>query len=325
MRNLRLIALISLVLVACNAQNNTQNIIITTNTSPPPSNNNLPQVVATTSILCDLTKQVAANTINLTCLIPPDTNPNRYQPKPEDRKAINQAKLILYNGYNLEPEAFKLIKASQSRAPKIAVGERAVPKPQVIQQGNRRFTNPYLWHDAKNTVTMVSIISNNLKKIAPKNVGLYTKNSQKVQSEITQLDKWIKLQIASIPASQRKLITSHQELGYYTKAYALSYQVALDASNQENFPSSSSTALINNLKQARVPTIFAETNINSGLKSALTIQVDVRVSERPIFADNLGLPGSESDTYQKMMVANTRTIVEGLGGTYLIFEPIARK
>ncbi len=324
MRNLRLILLIPLLLVACNAQNNTQNVIITTNTSPPPSNNNLPQVVATTSILCDLTKQIAENTINLTCLIPPDTNPNRYRPKPEDSKAINQAKLILYNGYNLEPEAFKLIKASQNRALKIAVAERAVSKPQVIQQGNRRFTNPYLWHDAKNAVSMVYIISNNLKKIAPKNAGLYTRNSQKVQSEIAQLDKWIKLRIATIPASQRKLITSHQELGYYTKAYALSYQIVSGASNEENFPSPSSTALINNLKLARVPTIFVETNINSNL-NALTKQVDVRVSELPIFANNLGLPGSESDTYQKMMVANTRTIVEGLGGTYLIFEPIARK
>lgn len=325
MRNLRLILLTPIALVACNAQNNTQNIIITTNTSPSPSNNNLPKVVATTSILCDLTKQIAENTISLTCLIPPDTDPSRYQPKPEDRKAINQAKLILYNGYNLEPETFKLIKASQNRGLKIAVGERAVPKPQFIQQGDRRFINPYIWHDAKNATLMAIIISNNLKKIAPKNAGLYTKNSQRVQSEIVQLDKWIKSRIATIPASQRKLITNHQELGYYTKAYALSYQIAPGVSNQENFPSPSTTALINNLKQARVPTIFAENNVNADLKSALTKQVDVRVSERPIFTNNLGLPESESNTYQKMMVANTRTFVEGLGGTYLIFEPIARK
>ena len=31
----------------------------------------LPKIVATTSVLCDLTKQIAAKTINLTCLTPP--------------------------------------------------------------------------------------------------------------------------------------------------------------------------------------------------------------------------------------------------------------
>lgn len=325
MRNLRLILLIQFLLVACNAQTNTRNIIITTSTTPT-INNNLPQVVVTTSVLCDLTKQIAADTINLTCIIPPDNNPIGYQPKPEDSKAINRAKLILYNGYNLEPQAFKLIKASKNPALKIAVGERAVPKPQFIQQGNQKFINPYLWHDAKNATTMVDIISNNLKKVVPKNAGLYTKNSQKLKSEITQLDKWIRLRIASIPTSQRKLITTHPELGYYTSSYGLSYQiVTLDAGSQQKSLSPTSTALINNIKQTRIPTIFAENNINPSLIATFKKQADVRISERPIFANNLGLPGSESDTYQKMMVANTRTIVEGLGGTYLIFEPIAKK
>jgi manganese/iron transport system substrate-binding protein len=324
MRNLSLVLLIPFLLVACNGQSNTRNIIITTtNSSPTPTKDNLPQVVVTTSVLCDLTKQIAIDTINLTCIIPANINPVRYQPKPEDTKAINQAKLILYNGYNLEPQTLKLIKSSKNTVSKIAVGERIAT--QVIRQGNQKSSNPYLWHDAKNTAIMVDIISGSLKKIAPKNANLYTKKSQKLKNEITQLDKWIKSRIASIPKSQRRLITSHQELAYYTKAYGLSYQVvALNTSPQKSLLPTS-TALINNLRQTKARTIFAENNINPTLAATFQKQADVRISERPIFADNLGLPGSESDTYQKMMVANTRTIVEGLGGTYLIFQPIAKK
>ena len=52
-------------------------------------NKNLPQVVATTSVLCDLTKQVAGETINLTCLIPPGLNPSIYEPTSEDIQAID--------------------------------------------------------------------------------------------------------------------------------------------------------------------------------------------------------------------------------------------
>ncbi|MEY3334897.1 MAG: hypothetical protein RLZZ176_3202, partial [Cyanobacteriota bacterium] len=47
----------------------------------------------------------------------------------------------------------------------------------------------------------------------------------------------------------------------------------------------------------------------------------VKVFERPLYIDGLGKPGSDGETYQKMMTANTRIIIEGLGGTYLKFEP----
>lgn len=47
----------------------------------------------------------------------------------------------------------------------------------------------------------------------------------------------------------------------------------------------------------------------------------MRVSPRDLFADGLGEAGGDGDTYQKMLVANTRTIVEGLGGKYSAFKP----
>ncbi len=45
----------------------------------------------------------------------------------------------------------------------------------------------------------------------------------------------------------------------------------------------------------------------------------MKVSQREIYADGLGEAGSEADTYQKMLIANTQTIVEGLGGKYTAF------
>lgn len=65
-------------LVGCNSASQTTNSAVT-NTA---TNKDLPQVIATTNILCDLTEQIAANTINLTCLVPPGTDPHLYQPKP---------------------------------------------------------------------------------------------------------------------------------------------------------------------------------------------------------------------------------------------------
>jgi ABC-type Zn uptake system ZnuABC Zn-binding protein ZnuA len=88
-----------------------------------------PSVVATTSILCDVTRQIVQETIALTCLLQPGADPHLYSASPQDRKAIEGASLILYAGYNFEPNLIRLIQASPNQAVKVAVSEKAVPNP----------------------------------------------------------------------------------------------------------------------------------------------------------------------------------------------------
>ncbi len=289
-------------------------------------NDNLPQVVVTTTVLCDLTKQVAGNTINLTCLISPDADPHLYRPKPEDRQAIEQANLILYSGYNLEPALIKIIKASKKPTPKIAVGQLAVPKPQKFQKGGKKITDPHLWHNTKNASRMVEVISSNLGKLEPSNAETYRGNARQIKSELIQMDSWIKSTVASIPEKQRKLFTNHNALGYYAKAYGMSLPGTLEGISTEEKPTDARVKnLVTGIKRAKVPTIFAETTINSKLIESIAREAKVNVSDRKLYADGLGEPGTDGDTYQKMMVANTRTIAEGLGGTYLMFEAKASR
>ncbi|BAU06522.1 metal ABC transporter solute-binding protein, Zn/Mn family [Fischerella sp. NIES-3754] len=311
-------------LVGCNYAGNLVGPSSPTTVSSSETNNNLPKVVATTSVLCDLVKQVAENTINLTCLISPDTDPDRYQPKPEDSQAIEQAKVIFFNGYNLEPSLFKLIKASKNGAAKIAVAQRAVPKPLKYQKNGKLVSNPYVWHDPKNGIKMTEVISSNLSKAIPENATLYGRNTQKIKKELNQLNVWIKLRVDSIPASNRRLATTNNAMAYYAKAYNITSINALESINTNSKPTPAKVkAVAREIRRSKVPTIFVDTTTNSNVIKTVAKQADVKVSERKLLTDNLGKPGNYGDTYQKMLTANTRTIVEGLGGTYLIFEPQA--
>ncbi len=282
---------------------------------------NLPRVVATTSILCDLTRQVAENTINLICLGSPGNDSYLYQPRPEDREAIAQADIILHSGYNLKPEFSKIVAESQNSAPKIAVSQLAVSQPQQFQASGKNLTNPHIWHNPQNTIKMVEVISKNLEKLAPDNATLYSGNAKLIKNELTQLDSWIKSRIETIPANQRKLATTSNVLNYYTTAYKIPLVGLNGISNQVNPTDTQIQNWAKTIQQAQVPTIFAETTINSELIEPVATKANVRLSKRQLYTYGLGEPGSEADTYQKIMVANTRTIVEGLGGTYLIFVP----
>ena len=308
-----------------------------------------PLVVATTSVICDLTKQVAAQTVDLKCLVDAGQDPHTYQPKPDDRKAIEQANLVLYGGYNFEPGIIKLVQASSNEAPKVAIHEVAVPKPIMGEEhdhghdqhkaekhddhdhdhdhekegkhSEEKAPDPHVWHDAENGVQMVEAIRSNLEKVAPDNAQLYADNAQKVTGEIKEIDSWIKQNVATIPANQRKLVTTHDALSYYTQAYNIDYEGAVEGFSTDAEPTAARVAeLSKEIKQEKVPTIFAESTNSPKLIERVAKEANVKVSEEKLYADGLGEQGTDADTYQKMLVANTKAIVDGLGGQYTAFQ-----
>lgn len=278
------------------------------------------KVVASNSVLCDLTKQVAGNTVDLSCLIKPGADPHVYQATPEDRKAIEDAKLVLYGGYDFEPSITKLIQATSNTAPKVAVDEVAVPTPQKFEEDGKTVADPHVFHNAQNGVRIVEAIQANLVKVAPENAELYAKNAKTITTELTQIDSWIKSQIATIPPASRTLVTTHDALGYYSKAYGIPVASLEGISTEEKPTAANIKETVKTIEKAKVPTIFAEVSINPKLIETVAKEAKVKLSDKEIFADGLGDTGSEGDTYQKMLKANTRNIVEGLGGKFTEFQ-----
>ena len=322
-------------LTACNSTPEKQTISSpATTTSPTLSTTtkieSKPLVVATTPITCDLVKQIAGDTIDLKCLIEPGTDPHVYQPKPEDRKAIDTAKLVLYSGYNFEPSLIKLIQASSNPAPKVAVDEVAVTSPLMMeaeksnqsdQKPVEKEVDPHVWHNAQNGIKIAQAINKSLMTLRPDQAATYAKNTAKLVSELEQIDTWIKIQIATIPASSRKLVTTHNALGYYAKAYNIPVEGALSGISTEEQPTPTRVKeLVEIIKSNQVPTIFAEVSLNPKLITTVAKEANVKISDREIYADGLGAKGSEAETYTGMLIANTRAIVEGLGGKYTPFQ-----
>lgn len=306
----------------------------TAGTSSAPVDSERPKVVATSSVLCDITEKIAQDTVDLTCLIPAGTDPHAYTPKPSDRKAIEQANLILYNGYGFEADFIKLIQSTKNSAPKVAVGELAVPKPLKGEEHEHESRgkaeaaqehgefDPHVWHDAKNGVRMVEVVLDNLKKISPNNGAKYINNSEKITRELVQLDSWIKSEISTIPAKQRKLVTTHDAMGYYATAYGIPIEGALQGISTDEKPTARRVKeLVDEIKKVSVPTIFAEATINPKLIETVSREAQVNVSNQKLFVDGLGEKGTAADTYEKMLIANTQAIVKGLGGKYTPFQP----
>ncbi len=321
-RNLGL-SLLVLSLVGCSATSGSQNTDPSSESRP-----SKPKVVASYSVLCDLTQQIAQETIELKCLLPAGQDPHTYQPTPDDRRAIDTSPLVLYGGYEFEPAIIKLVQAAGKPETKVAVHEIAVPKPILGQHDHdhdqdkkaakpdaQKEADPHVWHSAQNGVAIVQVIQDRLTKLAPQNADRYAKNATALRDRLTKLDGWIKQSIATIPPESRKLVTTHDALTYYGAAYGLPIEGALQGLSTEEKPTATRIkSLVDQIKTAKVPTIFAEVTANPKLIETVSKEANVKLSSKSLFADGLGEKGSGAETYEQMLVANTTTIVEGLGG-----------
>lgn len=275
-------------------------------------------VVATSTMIADWTAEVGGEMIELVGILEPGADPHIYEPVPQDSIALEEADIIFYNGFNLEPGLIKLMQATGGNARQVAVGE--IVQPLDFEYQGQREPDPHVWGDVENVIQMVTLIRDELIRLDPDNAAIYRQNAADFTAELTQLDRWIEDQITTIPSNQRKLITSHDAFQYYTTAYGLEVAGTLIGISTEEQPSAQTVQqLADTIRALNVPAIFAETTINPRLINTVAQEAGVKLAPTELYSDSIGAAGSTGDSYINMMVANTQTIVENLGGTYRTF------
>ncbi|MCU0534454.1 MAG: metal ABC transporter substrate-binding protein [Hydrococcus sp. Prado102] len=280
--------------------------------------NNKPKVVSTSTIIADLAERVGGDEIDAKGILKPGADPHVYEPVPADSVAFEEADLIFYNGYNLEPGLIRMMNAAGVKAKKVAVGE--VVTPLDTDKEGKKVPDPHVWGNAKNAIAMVNEIRDRLSEMSPEDKPEFAQNAAQLTQELQRLDSWINQQIQTIPSDRRKLVTTHDAFQYYARAYGLEIAGTLIGISTEEQPSAQTVKnLSDSIIKTQIPTIFAETTINPTLLKAVAEEAGVKIAPRELYSDSIGAPNSEGDSYIKMMVSNTRTIVEGLGGKYSEF------
>jgi manganese/iron transport system substrate-binding protein len=296
-----------------------------------------PKVVASHNVICDLLGTIAQDTIDLTCLMDANQDPHTYKPTPRDRQAIEEAQLIFYGGYELEPQITKLLTAAKN--PKIALYEQVVTEPMMMaaedhhheaEESSEPTTaansdepllepDPHVWHNVQNTLEIVELIQSTLLQANPPAAAQYSENSTALSQQLRQLDTWVKDQLATVPKGQKVLVTTHDSLHYYVKAYNLEDYQTLHGLSSESTPTASQMREVTaEIKQTGVPTIFAESTASDRVLQNVARAAQVELSPDKLYADGLG----EANNYIEMMTHNTCAIANGLGGKC---QPFAAK
>ncbi len=263
-------------------------------------------VVTTLTVLADLIGQVGGDKVEVKALVPPGGEPHTYQPAPNDMKTVAQARLIFYNGAHLEEWIDDTIRhAGKSNVPIVVLSQGL---PMIREVGGE--PNPHLWLDVANTKTYVERIRDKLGKVDPAQAGYFADRAKAYLTQLDELDAWIQVEVAKIPASRRKLVTFHDAFSYFAKRYGFSLQGVVVASPGKEPSARQLTALARRIKQAEVPAVFAESQFNPKIMEVLAREAGVKVVNN-LYNDSLS-DGPEAGTYVALMKHNVTQIVNAL-------------
>ena len=268
-------------------------------------------VVASTGILADLVRQIGGERVDARSLLPANADPHDFEPAPNDLVAVEDADLIVRHGLGLDTWLDRLLESAGGDAPVIVATDGVL----TITSDEEGFVegDPHVWFDPTRVATMVGTLTAALGKLDPEGAASYQSRSTIYQDDIGALDRAIKAAIETIPVERRKLVTSHDALGYYADHFGLTIVgTVIPSLETTTEPSARDTAdLIDLIKREGVPAIFAENTASPRLVDELAKQAGVKVVD-DLYSDNLGKAGSGADTYLAMMRTDTILIVEAL-------------
>jgi ABC-type Zn uptake system ZnuABC Zn-binding protein ZnuA len=197
-------------------------------TDPANSSSGKLNVVATTTIVGDVVRQIGGDAINLTVLLPTGSDPHSFDPTPQDVAKVADAKLIFANGAGLEEFLKPMLTnaGAQARVVEVSKGIQ-LEASQDVSEGSQTAGDPHTWFDPNNVIVWVQNIQNNLSELDPSNASLYAANAQKYDAQLKELDTWIREQVAQIPPESRTLVTDHAVLTYFAVRYGFKQEGAV--------------------------------------------------------------------------------------------------
>jgi|TARA_B100001964_G_C14202808_1_gene586654 manganese/zinc/iron transport system substrate-binding protein len=278
------------------------------------------KVVATTTMITDLVRQVGGDLVDVQGLMGVGVDPHGYTAKPSDADKLKAADMIIYNGLMLEGQIEPMLKGMKKNKKHVYAVTDKIPRDKLLKpeefEGHH---DPHVWFDPTLWVHCLDTVVEGLSKADVANKVKYEKRGAKLRVEFLALHEWAKGRMTDLP-EKPVLITSHDAFNYFGRAYNLEVVGLQGISTDDEASTKQYTRIADLIKNRKVKAVFTESSVNSAPIEQLCRDTGT-VKGGELFSDAMGQPGKmmgpEGDqynvgTYQGMIRHNVNTVVKSL-------------
>lgn len=287
-----------------------------------------PAIVVTTTVLGSLVTELVGERARVEVLMPNGVDPHDFQPSAKDASRLQEADLIVMNGLELEESLEDPIdQATGAGVPVFVAGDHvdvrvfgegelaeedhageapAAGADEHAHEHGPGADDPHIWMDPAQMEKAVAA----LVPVVQAETGLdVTEAGTDLRGRLATLSSDLADRAATVPAANRKLVTGHESMGYFARAYGFELVGAIIPSlSSQAEPSASDLAeLREQIAAAKVPAIFTEIGTPTAVAEAIGDETGVRVIE--VASHNLPDDGS----YFTFMTQVMDRVVDGLG------------
>lgn len=282
------------------------------------------KVLSTTSMIHDLVKNIGGEHVDSYALIKEGLDPHSHQLVKGDDETLAFADIVFYNGLGLEhgPSLQNFLYNSNKA---IGLGDKIREKhPELILEQKGQL-DPHIWMDVSLWSKTIPFITEALVLKDPRHAEDYRTNAKTLIQELSDTHTAIYKELQGIPKNQRYLVTSHDAFNYFARSYLAEedelpeakWKVRVAAPEglapESQISVSDIQYIVSHLVQYQIHVLFPESSVSKDsirkiLQAVEENGMQLQIACTYLYSDSMGEPGSDGDTYIKMIRHNAATI-----------------
>lgn len=289
----------------------------TENAPSDQATNSKKSVLATTTMLADLAKNIGGEKIEVTALMNAGVDPHLYKASAGDVDLMQKADVLVYNGLHLEAKLGEIIERLEGGDKHVInIGETINPDDILKSEDDENYPDPHIWFDVMIWKQAAKGMEEGLSKADPDNASYYKEQLAKYEKELDELHQYVTDRSQELPKAQRIMVTAHDAFRYFGKAYDFEVKGLQGISTESEAGTSDVKNLADFLVENKIKAIFVESsvpkkNVEALQEAAAARGMDISIGGE-LYSDSLGDKGGDAETYIGTIRSNIDTIVNAL-------------
>jgi manganese/iron transport system substrate-binding protein len=266
------------------------------------------QVATTFTIIQDIAQNVAGEAADVVSITKPGADIHDYQATPQDVVRAQAARLVLWNGMNLE-RWFEKFFDNLSGVTQAVVTEGIKPIP-ISGGAYEGKPNPHAWMSTGNALIYIENIRKALAAADPGNAAVYARNAAAYGAKVKAMDAPLRARLSNVPEPQRWLATSESAFSYLVADLGWREASIWPINAEEQGTPQQVRRMIDLMRRNKIPVVFSESTVSDKPARQVARETGARYGG-VLYVDSLSEASGPVPTYLKLMETTVETIAKG--------------